>query len=229
MALASAEYKHVVLGLLFLKYISDAFEARRENSGRARSDGTASSALKARALLESRDEYTAERSSGCRPRRAGPPANQATRPDIATLIDDAILACRARQPQSQGQAPARLCPPRHRACQAQGPDRPDRRHRLQGRPRKARDTLGRVYEYFLGKFAGRPRASSAASSSRRAASCAAGRDARALPGPRLRPLLRLRRHVRAVRALRRGPRRADAPTSPSSARSPTPPPGGWPT
>ena len=26
----AAEYKHVVLGLLFLKYISDAFEARRD-------------------------------------------------------------------------------------------------------------------------------------------------------------------------------------------------------
>src|SRR5438067_12061846 len=26
----AAEYKHVVLGLLFLKYISDAFESRRE-------------------------------------------------------------------------------------------------------------------------------------------------------------------------------------------------------
>ena len=56
----AAEYKHVVLGLLFLKYISDSFEARRnELSGELEADGISGAQLER--LLESRDEYTAER------------------------------------------------------------------------------------------------------------------------------------------------------------------------
>ena len=45
-----AEYKHVVLGLIFLKYISDAFEERRRA---LIADGDADA-------VEDRDEYTAE-------------------------------------------------------------------------------------------------------------------------------------------------------------------------
>src|SRR3954470_9106210 len=55
----AAEYKHVVLGLLFLKYISDAFDARREVlSGELEDAGITGDQLER--LLESRDEYTAE-------------------------------------------------------------------------------------------------------------------------------------------------------------------------
>ena len=46
----ASEYKHVVLGLLFLKYISDAFEERR---AQLVADGDADA-------VEDRDEYTAE-------------------------------------------------------------------------------------------------------------------------------------------------------------------------
>jgi len=56
----AAEYKHVVLGLLFLKYISDAFEARRDElNAELVSDGITGVQLER--LLENRDEYTAER------------------------------------------------------------------------------------------------------------------------------------------------------------------------
>src|SRR5574337_1151649 len=56
----AAEYKHVVLGLLFLKYISDSFEARRgELKGELEADGITGVQLES--LLENRDEYTAER------------------------------------------------------------------------------------------------------------------------------------------------------------------------
>src|ERR1044071_3780998 len=56
----AAEYKHVVLGLLFLKYISDAFESRREELKiELEAEGIAGKQLEA--LLENRDEYTAER------------------------------------------------------------------------------------------------------------------------------------------------------------------------
>ena len=55
----AAEYKHVVLGLIFLKYISDAFDARRAKLAEElkADDITGEQAEK---LLESRDEYTAE-------------------------------------------------------------------------------------------------------------------------------------------------------------------------
>jgi type I restriction enzyme M protein len=56
----AAEYKHIVLGLLFLKYISDSFAARREElKQELEADGIAGPQLEG--LLENRDEYTAER------------------------------------------------------------------------------------------------------------------------------------------------------------------------
>ncbi|MDN5869790.1 MAG: type I restriction-modification system subunit M N-terminal domain-containing protein [Nitrococcus sp.] len=56
----AAEYKHVVLGLLFLKYISDAFDARREAlKTELQADGI--TGPQCEALLENRDEHTAER------------------------------------------------------------------------------------------------------------------------------------------------------------------------
>jgi len=54
----AAEYKHVVLGLIFLKYISDAFTARREAlAEELKADGIEDK--QAENLLEQRDEYTA--------------------------------------------------------------------------------------------------------------------------------------------------------------------------
>lgn len=62
----AAEYKHVVLGLLFLKYISDAFKTRREALKKElEKDGIKGKQLES--LLENRDEYTADPP---RPRRA---------------------------------------------------------------------------------------------------------------------------------------------------------------
>ena len=53
-------------------------------------------------LLESRDEYTAERVFWVPPDSRWPNLqNQATRPDIATLIDDAILAVERDNPNSR--------------------------------------------------------------------------------------------------------------------------------
>ena len=55
----AAEYKHVVLGLIFLKYVSDAFEARRAAlKAELKADGFTGDSLERQ--LEDRDEYTAE-------------------------------------------------------------------------------------------------------------------------------------------------------------------------
>ena len=63
------------------------------------------------------------------------------------------------------------------------------------------DAFGRIYEYFLGEFA-RPRAEGRRVLHPDQHRQAARRDHRAVPRPHLRPRLRLRRHVRAERAIR---------------------------
>jgi type I restriction enzyme M protein len=149
----AAEYKHVVLGLLFLKYISDSFQSRRDElEAELTSDGIKGKQLEA--LLESRDEYTAERVFWVPPEaRWANLQNQAMRPDIATLLDDAILAVERDNTNLKGKLP------RDYARRGIEPIKLKRLIELiadigfKGSRDKARDTLGRVYEYFLGKFA----------------------------------------------------------------------------
>ena len=93
----SAEYKHLVLGLLFLKYISDAFEQRRsELEAELRdpaSDSYISDPEQVREVLEDRDEYAAENVFWV-PEQARWPAllAGASQPDIARRIDQALEA-----------------------------------------------------------------------------------------------------------------------------------------
>ena len=149
----AADYKHVVLGLLFLKYISDSFEARRDElRGELEADGISGGQLER--LLESRDEYTAERVFWVPPEaRWANLQNQATRPDIATLIDDAILAVERDNPNLKGKLP------RDYARRGIAPEKMKGLIDLiagigfKDERAGARDMLGRVYEYFLGKFA----------------------------------------------------------------------------
>jgi type I restriction enzyme M protein len=149
----AAEYKHVVLGLLFLKYISDAFEARRDElKEELRAEGI--TGPHAEHLLESRDEYTAERVYWVPPEARWPNLqNQATRPDIATLLDDAILAVERDNPKLKQKLP------RDYARRGIAPEKMKSLIDLianigfKDKGAKARDTLGRVYEYFLGRFA----------------------------------------------------------------------------
>ncbi len=88
----AAEYKHVVLGLIFLKYISDAFETRRE-ALKAELSADGIKGAEAEGLLESRDEYAAE-NVFLVPQEARWPTIQAKAvdPNIAKLIDDAMYA-----------------------------------------------------------------------------------------------------------------------------------------
>ncbi|MDE0320796.1 MAG: class I SAM-dependent DNA methyltransferase [Acidimicrobiaceae bacterium] len=149
----AAEYKHVVLGLLFLKYVSDSFEARRDElKAELAADGIVGPQLES--LLENRDEYAAERIFWVpREARWHELQSQAARADIAALLDDAILAVERDNSGLKGQLP------RDYARRGIAPEK------LKGLidliadigfkddRAKARDMLGRVYEYFLGKFA----------------------------------------------------------------------------
>ncbi|GAC1394892.1 MAG: hypothetical protein NVSMB65_13200 [Chloroflexota bacterium] len=92
-----AEYKHVVLGLIFLKYISDAFEERRATleAGAAdpRSDLYVREPQARYAVLEDRDEYLAENIFWV-PEAARWPALQANakQSTIGQLLDAAMDA-----------------------------------------------------------------------------------------------------------------------------------------
>ena len=150
----AAEYKHVVLGLLFLKYISDSFEARREEL-KAELDSEGILGEQQDRLLESRDEYTADNVFWVPPEaRWTNLQNQATRPDIATLIDSAILAV---ERDNSGKLKGKL--PRDYARRGIAPEKMKGLIDLiagigfKEERSRARDMLGRVYEYFLGKFA----------------------------------------------------------------------------
>ena len=149
----AAEYKHVVLGFLFLKYISDAFDSRREAlKAELERDGIAAPQLEP--LLESRDEYTAERVFWVPPEsRWANLRAQARQPNVAKLIDDAILAVERDNPNLKGKLP------RDYARRGIPPEKLGGLIDLisdigfHGSREQARDTLGRVYEYFLKKFA----------------------------------------------------------------------------
>lgn len=149
----AAEYKHVVLGLIFLKYISDAFETRRATlKEELKADGI--EGPEAEGLLESRDEYTAENVFWV-PQNARWHEIQAKgkTPNIGKLIDDAMYSIEQDNPKLKGKLP------RDYARRGIPPER------LGGlidqiasiaigtKEAQAKDILGRVYEYFLGKFA----------------------------------------------------------------------------
>ena len=139
----AAEYKHVVLGLIFLKYISDAFQERYE-------------ALKAEphADPEDRDEYAGQNVFWVPPvARWHALKAAAKQPTIGKLIDDAMIAIEKDNPKLKGILPKEYARPAL-----------DKRALgelidllgtigLGSSENRSKDILGRVYEYFLSEFA----------------------------------------------------------------------------
>jgi type I restriction enzyme M protein len=155
----SAEYKHLVLGLVFLKYISDSFERRRavlEAATREEGSDLYIEGEEERAeVLEDRDEYISENVFWV-PKKArwGTLLAAATQPDIGQQIDAALGEIeKANEEQLRGVLP-RIYARAPLASQKLGElvttiakvgfgDDEDR----------ARDILGRTYEYFIKRFA----------------------------------------------------------------------------
>ena len=149
----SAEYKHVVLGLLFLKYISDAFESRRDQlREELKADGIPDDQMDS--LLESPDEYTAERVFWV-PAEARWDKLQAKAvdPKISQFIDDAILAVEKSNDSLKNKLPRDYARRGIDPVKMKGLIDLIATIGFKGGAQTARDTLGRVYEYFLGKFA----------------------------------------------------------------------------
>ncbi len=159
----ASEYKHVVLGLIFLKYLSDAFDRRMKDlsalSADPESDFFVHEPSARYEVLEDRDAYTAENVYWVPPsaRWAFLQAS-ARQPTIGKLIDDAMLALEAENPRLKGVLPKEYNRPtldKQRLGELvdliSGIDLvlPTDASSASGHL----DVLGRVYEYFLGKFA----------------------------------------------------------------------------
>jgi len=139
----AAEYKHVVLGLVFLKYISDAFQELHDALAADKDSDP-----------EDRDEYLAENVFWV-PKVARWAVLQADakQPTIGKSIDDAMAAIEKDNPTLKGVLPkdyGRASLDKQRLGElidlvgTIG---------LGDAESRSKDVLGRVYEYFLGKFA----------------------------------------------------------------------------
>ena len=138
-----AVYKYDVLGLIFLKYISDRFQTHRAKLERIEG-----------ADLEDRDEYTADNVFWV-PEGARWPdlQKQARQETIGVTLDNAMTAIEKENESLKGVLHKNYARPEF-----------DKRRlgelvdkigtiELEGEARESEDLLGRVYEYFVGTFA----------------------------------------------------------------------------
>jgi type I restriction enzyme M protein len=141
----AAEYKHVVLGLIFLKYISDAFEAKHAVLEAQMAQG---------ADPEDADEYRAQNIFWVpKEARWSHLKASAPQPTIGTMVDDAMSAIERDNPSLKSVLPKDYARP--------GLDKQRLGQiinlvsdiALGSAADRAKDTLGRVYEYFLARFA----------------------------------------------------------------------------
>jgi type I restriction enzyme M protein len=141
----AAEYKHVVLGLIFLKYISDAFEAKHDELVTQEAEG---------ADPEDPDEYKAVNIFWVpRVARWWYLKDNARQPEIGKIVDEAMEAIERVNPSLKGVLPKDYARP--------GLDKMRLGQLIdlvsdigfKDSADQARDILGRVYEYFLAQFA----------------------------------------------------------------------------
>ncbi|MDH1221891.1 type I restriction-modification system subunit M [Aeromonas caviae] len=139
-----SDYKHVALGLIFLKYISDAFEAKHK----------ALLAEDAQAA-EDKDEYLADNVFWV-PKEARWSHLQANAklPTIGTLIDDAMRAIEKDNESLKGVLPKDYARPALNKVMLGELIDLISGIALNEEGDRSKDILGRVYEYFLGQFAG---------------------------------------------------------------------------
>lgn len=139
----AAEYKHVVLGLIFLKYVSDSFTEKYEQ-------------LKAKGYgdEEDRDEYLAENIFWV-PQEARWEVLKAhaTNPDIGDVIDKAMDVIEKENDSLKGVLTKNYARPELDKIRLGELVTLFSNIEVGSTAAQEKDVLGRVYEYFLGKFA----------------------------------------------------------------------------
>jgi type I restriction enzyme M protein len=142
----AAEYKHVVLGLIFLKYISDAFEDKHTD---LKDEDTPKYIVS-----EDRDEYAADNIFFV-PKKARWKLIQenAKKPEIGKIIDDAMESIEKENSTLKGVLTKNYA--RESLNKQRIGELIDLISTigLGDKESKKKDILGRVYEYFLGQFA----------------------------------------------------------------------------
>ncbi|MEO5802890.1 MAG: type I restriction-modification system subunit M N-terminal domain-containing protein, partial [Verrucomicrobiota bacterium] len=106
----ASEYKHVVLGLIFLKYISDAYEEKREQLLLGFADPKSDWFIKDEAqrpeAADERDQYIASNVFWLPPEARWHTINaKAKSPEIGKVIDDAMGAIERENPTLKGVLP----------------------------------------------------------------------------------------------------------------------------
>lgn len=143
----AAEYKHVVLGLIFLKYISDAFDELHEKLLRGEGEFEGADPEDADEYLAKNVFYVPEKA------RWAYLQKQAKQPIIGSLIDTAMDEIEKINPNLKGVLPKNYADP--------DLDKQRLGELLDlignigfgGEGHTGKDLLGQVYEYFLGMFA----------------------------------------------------------------------------
>ncbi|MEI6050355.1 MAG: class I SAM-dependent DNA methyltransferase, partial [Bacteroidota bacterium] len=141
----AAEYKHVVLGLIFLKYISDAFTELYQSLTEEKSEG---------ADPEDKNEYTAEKVFYVPPTsRWTWLQGRAKLPTIGKDIDDAMDAIEKDNTSLKGVLPKVFAQEKLDKANLGGLVDLVSTATLGTKEAQSKDLLGRVFEYFLGEFA----------------------------------------------------------------------------
>jgi len=141
----AAEYKHVVLGLIFLKYISDAFEEQHAKLEAEKTQG---------ADPEDPDEYRAVNIFWVpKEARWSHLKGSAKQPTIGKTVDDAMLAIERDNSSLKGVLPKDYAHPRLDKQRLGQLIDLIGNIGLGDRENRSKDILGRVYEYFLSQFA----------------------------------------------------------------------------
>ncbi|MFH0906150.1 MAG: class I SAM-dependent DNA methyltransferase [archaeon] len=139
----AAEYKHVVLGLIFLKYISDSFE---ELYNKLKQDPEG--------LPEDKDEYISNRVFFVpKDARWQYIQDNAKDPIIGKIIDDAMDSIEKENPSLKGILLKEYAKPSLDKAKLGGLIDLIGSITFGSKESKSKDVLGRVYEYFLGQFA----------------------------------------------------------------------------
>jgi type I restriction enzyme M protein len=139
-----SDYKHVALGLIFLKHISDSFEAK--HAALMATDAGAAEDL---------DEYLADNIFWVpKEARWSNLQGNAKQPSIGKLIDEAMIAIEKCNETLKGVLPKEYARPALNAVMLGELIDLISGIALRAKDDGAQDLLGRAYEYFLGQFAG---------------------------------------------------------------------------